>query len=141
MDAAQHTDSDVEIFLLERYGPALVNLLPTAMARRTAWQIHQRIADYGGDSLARCWMIGMNPALGDRPPILAIGGGHAAEVEAAVITFEDDLGLQESAVDAINQALAALFLRLGPPPQHEPLDVEAGLAKIIKPKEGDHNGT
>ena len=51
--------------------------------------MHERIAELGGDSLARCWMIGLNPHLDDTPPILAIAAGRFDDVEAAAKAYEE----------------------------------------------------
>ena len=82
-------DTTAAAFLLARYGAGIVaELLPTEEQRRAAWAVHERIAGYGGDSLARCWMIGLNPHLDDVPPLLAISEGRYADVEQAAKAYE-----------------------------------------------------
>ena len=83
-------DTTTAAFLLARYGAGIVaEFLPTPEQRRAAWRVHERVAGYGGDSLARCWMIGSNPHLDDTPPLVAIAEGRYTDVEQAAKAYED----------------------------------------------------
>lgn len=67
-------------------GDTLVDLLDDGQ-QYTAHRIMHRIVDREGAAIARAWMIGMNPHLDDRAPILAIIDGGAPDVEAAASAY------------------------------------------------------
>jgi hypothetical protein len=130
MPVTEPTDADIAARLAYRYSPRTVReCLRTTLLRRQAWTIHQQIAGRESEAIARDWMTGMNPQLGDRAPLLAIGAGRIRDVEVAAGAY-----LEERA--AIPHALRV---------EHEQLldrldgavDIEAGLAEILERKESN----
>ncbi|MGQ4343568.1 hypothetical protein [Streptomyces sp. SAS_275] len=70
-------------------GEPLTDRLTDAVQREAAHRIFQQIAAQEEASTARNWMIGMNPHLDERAPILAIADGQATDVEAAARAYLD----------------------------------------------------
>lgn len=75
---------DYEGAVLAFLGPTLAALLADDVHRRQLLDIRDLIDD---DDLARAWLIGMNPALDDQPPLGAITDGRGAEALAAAREF------------------------------------------------------
>jgi hypothetical protein len=76
------TPSQLTAQLTDWLGDTLVDLLDDGQ-QQNAHRIMQRIVDREGAAIARAWMIGMNPHLDDRAPVLAIVDGDGRDVEAA----------------------------------------------------------
>jgi hypothetical protein len=74
--------------LADAIGPRLTDTLTDSQAAdvHQAWLL---IADVEGPHIARAWLIGMCPALGDVSPITAIRNGHTAAVLAAARGYLD----------------------------------------------------
>lgn len=100
---AQPDVESVLTLLEDRLGTRLVSLLcglrkeislETTMAKplsieaeaklRTGYTAFRAISETEGPDVARAWMIGMNPLLGDSSPIEEIAEGRGPEVLAAV---------------------------------------------------------
>jgi hypothetical protein len=89
--AGQQTDDRavVEAQLEDWLGSDLARHLTTARQQDLAWQVMRRLADRECPGVARAWMTGMNPHLGDEAPLLAIVDGLASDVEAAARAYLD----------------------------------------------------
>ena len=79
----------VEAQLEDWLGADLARHLTTARQQDVAWQVMRRLADRECPGVARAWMLGMNPHLGDESPLLAIVAGRAGDVEAAARAYLD----------------------------------------------------
>lgn len=79
-----HTPDSESAVLAFLHTPALAALLTTGDQRRLLLDIRDLIAD---DDLARAWLIGMNPALGDESPLGAIADGRGDQAMAAAREF------------------------------------------------------
>ncbi|MFF2100949.1 hypothetical protein [Streptomyces sp. NPDC058202] len=73
-------------------GEALADRLTDAVQREAAHAIFQQVADSDGRTVARAWMIGLNPHLNNQAPLLAIAGGQTADVKAAASAYLDNAG-------------------------------------------------
>ncbi|MFI1204791.1 hypothetical protein ACH4VR_36085 [Streptomyces sp. NPDC020883] len=67
-------------FLDHQFGPDTAALLDTRGKRTLAVKVFGLIARHDGDVVARLWMRDRNPQLNDENPLLAICGGHGANV-------------------------------------------------------------
>lgn len=81
-------------FLVENLGRKMVlhvsdgrSIGETAETFRAAREVLTLIAEAEGDEMARAWIIGMNPHLGDESPILALKEGRALEVFRAARAY------------------------------------------------------
>jgi hypothetical protein len=54
---------------------------------RIGYTVFRAITETEGPDMARAWMIGMSPLLGDSSPIQEIGAGRGQEVLAAVRVY------------------------------------------------------
>lgn len=73
-------------FLATQFGPRIATLLATPSQRADAVLAYDLIASSyqrDGDSIARAWMVGMNPHLDEQSPIDAIAAGLGDAVLAA----------------------------------------------------------
>lgn len=68
-------------------GPNAAALLTTPEQRQTATQIITQIATRESEAIARAWLIGMNPHLGDEAPLLAIADGRGDQAQAAAHAY------------------------------------------------------
>lgn len=84
------TDDDITALLLAHYGQSIVRGVLPPERRRQAWQVHGLIASCDGEAVARAWMIGMNPHLGDQAPLVAIGAGRIRDVEEAAKAYVEE---------------------------------------------------
>jgi len=78
----EQTDDDIRA----RMWPALVGLLDTPEKEECVRQVFEVIGD---DDVARAWIIGMNPFLGDLSPMTQISGGFFEDVLAALRTYQN----------------------------------------------------
>ncbi|MFE9448337.1 hypothetical protein [Streptomyces sp. NPDC006739] len=83
------TDTPLDI-IHRQFGPKVAALL-TPEQQADAVQVFRLIADRETEAIARAWMIGQNPHLGDQPPILAIRDGRAHDVEGAARAYLDGM--------------------------------------------------
>jgi len=83
------TVSPDPVYLAAVLGPRLARLLTTPDQQAVAARIIRQIADRECPGVARAWMTGMNPHLGDEAPLLAIVDGLASDVEAAARAYLD----------------------------------------------------
>lgn len=79
-----HTPDSESAVLAFLHTPALAALLTDDDQRRQLLDIRDLIGD---DDLARAWLIGMNPDLGDESPLGAIADGRGADAMAAAREF------------------------------------------------------
>lgn len=70
-------------------GSDLARHLTTARQQDVALQVMRQLAERECPGVARAWMTGMNPHLGDESPLLAIVDGRASDVEAAARAYLD----------------------------------------------------
>ena len=89
--AGQQTDDRavVEAQLEDWLGADLARHLTTARQQDVALQVMRQLAERECPGVARAWMTGMNPHLGDESPLLAIVDGRASDVEAAARAYLD----------------------------------------------------
>jgi hypothetical protein len=69
--------------------------MPRAEAERRlrgAYQIATLLLGQEAPATVRAWFAGMNPQLGDRPPVLALADGETADVLHAARAFLADAG-------------------------------------------------
>lgn len=59
---------------------------------RVAYQVALLLLDQESPATVRAWFAGMNPQLGDRPPVLALARGETAQVLQAARAFLADAG-------------------------------------------------
>ncbi|MFE4867672.1 hypothetical protein [Streptomyces sp. NPDC056682] len=97
------TDASPAAELRAALGPGLYDLLSTPAQQADAITVFRLIADVEGDHLARAWMVGMNPHLGDRAPLLVIRDGDTAAVIAAAHAYRG-----EAPPDVLHRALLML---------------------------------
>jgi hypothetical protein len=73
--------------LQAQFGARVAALLATPEQQQAAHRTFRLIADVEGEAIARAWMIGMNPHLNDRAPLLAIRDGHGKDAEVAARAY------------------------------------------------------
>lgn len=88
---------DIVIYLNATLGPTLTSHIwgadidsdPEEQDRRVrgAYEAVKLISDVDGDSVARSWMIGMNPVLNLEAPATALRKGLYEDVRAAVAAY------------------------------------------------------
>lgn len=71
-------------------GPRLNTLLTDPDQRQTAATVFKLIAATESADIARAWLIGENPRLGDRAPLLAIRDGQADAVLCAARCYIEE---------------------------------------------------
>ena len=72
--------------LRRQFGLRIASLLTPEQQDQVA-DVFRLLADAEGEALARAWMIGRNPFLGDDNPILTIADGRPVEVQAAARAY------------------------------------------------------
>ncbi|MFI1204792.1 hypothetical protein ACH4VR_36090 [Streptomyces sp. NPDC020883] len=80
------TDRNARL-LTDQFGPRIAGLLNTRGKRAQAVDVFDLVARRDGDAVARAWMRGMIPPLGDGNPLLAIRDGRGADVVAAARSY------------------------------------------------------
>ena len=75
------------LHVIRRQFSLRIAALLTPEQRQQTADVFQLIADADGEALARAWMIGRNPQLGDDNPILTIADGRTVEVRAAARAY------------------------------------------------------
>jgi hypothetical protein len=83
------TPVDDALALFRRQFSEQIAALLTPEQRADVVRVFQLIAAREGEPLARAWMLGMNPHLGDENPILVIRDGRTREVEGAARAYLD----------------------------------------------------
>ncbi|WP_405824167.1 hypothetical protein OG705_29030 [Streptomyces sp. NBC_00838] len=73
--------------LAEILGPSLAALLTTPQQQHEARHLFTLVAQTEGGDIARAWLIGENPHLGDQAPINAIIRGHGADAHHAALAY------------------------------------------------------
>lgn len=73
--------------LRRHLGPSLAALLPEPAQQAAALAVFGRIAAVVGPDVARAWLVGMNPLLDDRAPLVVIRDGGTAAVLAAATDY------------------------------------------------------
>lgn len=68
-------------------GPSLAALLSSDAQRADVLAVFGRVADAEGADMARVWLVGMNPLLDDRAPLVVIRDGGTAAVLAAATDY------------------------------------------------------
>lgn len=82
---ARDTESPRDL-LIRQFGLKVASLLTPEQQEQTV-DVFRLLADVEGEALARAWMIGRNPLLGDDNPILTIADSRTAEVRAAARAY------------------------------------------------------
>ncbi|TFI30151.1 hypothetical protein [Streptomyces sp. 4R-3d] len=73
--------------LADLLGPRLATLLTTPQQQIQARRLFDLIATSEGGDIARAWLIGANPNLGDQAPLNAIINGQGDQALAAARSY------------------------------------------------------